>query len=151
MDKQLIEKYSGALNNLTTVIESKDNVGALISSSNLYGILPDFYSLYKSKEISPDLKRVKHFIRNAVISSKSNNWAQSDNDINNLNSSWAISKNAIPQEQQELLSKLDYSIYEFEKVEKEKNQQLAELKGKIAISNVDAIEKALKSGGGSSS
>jgi hypothetical protein len=74
------------------------------------------------------------------------NWEQADTDMSNLKSTWNIYKNLIPGEQQEQSSQLDYSIYELENVIKEKNQPLCDIKGRVIISNIQALEDAMEKG-----
>ena len=61
-----------------------------------------------------------------------------------LSSSWTLYKNAVPKDQQEDANKLDLSIYEFEKVMKEKNQPLIDIKGRVTLSNIQSLEQALE-------
>lgn len=141
--KDLIDNFDDSLNNLTSNIVTKDKNKTLLAANSLYKFIPDFYMLYKTPS-SPEIKRIRYYIRNAVLNASISNWEQSKKDIDDLKSSWTIYKNAIDQKNQELASKLDYSIYELEKVVNEKNMYLTDIKGRIAISNTESIEKAEK-------
>lgn len=141
-NKTLIDNFGNSLNSLTNSIISKNKTNTLLAASSLYGYIPDFYALSKSKT-SPELKRIRHFTRNSIISSMTANWAQADSDIDNLKASWSLYKNALPKEQHENSKKLDFSVYELERVIKEKNQPLSDIKGRIALSNILSMEKAM--------
>ena len=141
--KQLADDFSTALNNLTNAIISKNQNNTLMAANRLYSYIPDFYYLYRTKT-SPEIKRLRYYSRSAVLNAMTANWAQADTDINSLKASWSLFKNTVPKDQQELSSKLDFSLQELEKVVKEKNQPLVDIKGRVALSNVQEMEKALE-------
>ncbi len=142
-NRELIDNFDNALNSLTSTILTKDKNNTLLAANNLYSFVPDFYMLYRT-ETSPEIKRIRYFTRNAVLSAATSNWDQAVKDVNNLKSTWAIYKNTIDPKNQDLSSRLDYSIYELEKVVNEKNLSLTDIKGRIAISNMESLEKAAK-------
>lgn len=146
-NKTLIENFSNALNSLTNTIITKNKTNTLLAASYLYAYVPDMYSLYRTST-SPEVKRIRHYIRNAMLNGMTANWTQADTDMGSLKSSWSLFKNTIPKEQQDNANKLDFSIYELEKVIKEKNQPLTDIKGRVALANVQAIEKASEKEGG---
>ncbi|WP_193438382.1 hypothetical protein [Clostridium thermosuccinogenes] len=148
---KLIDSFGTSLNSLTNTIIAKNKTNTLMAASMLYANIPDFYSLYRTKT-SPEIKRVRYYARNAMLNSMTANWIQANNDMDNLKSSWSLFKNTISKEQQDLASKLDFSIVELEKAIKEKNQPIIDIKGRITLSNVDEMEKAMdeEDGGGSS-
>jgi hypothetical protein len=141
-DKKLADGFSSALNSLTTTIIGKNSTNTLMAANYLYAYIPDFYSLYPGNSSSA-IKRITYYTRNAILNSITANWAQADTDINSLKASWSLYKNVITKNQPDESIKLDYSISELEKVIKEHNQPLADIKGRVAISNIQAIEKAL--------
>jgi hypothetical protein len=150
-NKALMDNFSKALNSLTNTIIVKNSTNTLMAANFLYAYIPDFYSIYKT-ESSPEIKRIKYHIRNEMLNSWTANWEQADSDMNALKSSWPIVKNTISKDQQDNTNKLDYSLYELEKVIKDKNQPLIDIKGRVALSNITAIEQGMqKSQGGSSS
>ncbi|HHV99889.1 MAG TPA: hypothetical protein GXX36_10035 [Clostridiaceae bacterium] len=146
-NKELIDNFSSALNNLTNTVTNKNKTDTLMAASNLYGYIPDFYSLYKTST-SPEIKRIRHYSRNAILNSMTGNWEQAGKDINKLKDSWSLFKNTVPNDNEEDSSKLDFSIYELEKVIKEKNQSLTDIKGRVTLSNIQSLEKALEEGKG---
>jgi len=146
-NKELIDNFSNALNNLTNTVTNKNKTETLMAASNLYSNIPDFYSLYKTGT-SPEIKRIRHYSRNAILNAMTENWEQAEKDINKLKDSWSLFKNTIPGDNEENSSKLDFSIYELEKVIKEKNQSLTDIKGRVTLSNIQALEKALEEGKG---
>lgn len=142
-NKTLLDNFGNALNNLTNTLNSKNKMNAMMATSNLYGYIPDFYYLYKTKS-SPEIKKIRHYTRSSMLNGMSGNWAQADADVNNMKSSWTIYKNLAPNDQQEAVGKLDFAIYEYEKVVKEKNQQLVDIKGRVVMSDIEALEKAVE-------
>jgi outer membrane murein-binding lipoprotein Lpp len=142
-NRQLVDNFSNALNTLTSTTLTKDRNKTLLAANNLYLYVPDFYMLYKT-ETSPEIKRIRYYARNVVLNASTLNWDQAGKDIISLKVTWAIYKNIIDPKNQDLSSKLDYSIYELEKVVTEKNQSLTDIKGRITISNTEGLEKAAK-------
>jgi hypothetical protein len=148
-NKKLIDDFSNALNSLTDTIIGKNQTNTLLAASYLYAYIPDFYSLYKTNP-SPEIKRIRYYTRNAMLNAMTANWTQAGNDINNLKSSWSLFKNTPDKEQQDHVTKLDFSIYELDKVIREKSQTLTDIKGRVAMANIDSLERAMedKQGGG---
>jgi len=142
-DKTLIDNFSNALNSLTNTIIGKNKTNVLLAASYLYAYIPDFYALYRTGT-SPEIKRIRYYTRNAMLNAMTANWEQADSDINNLKESWSLYKNTIPKDQQEEASKLDFSIYELGNVIAEKNQPLVDIKGRVAMSNIESLEKAME-------
>jgi len=141
--RNLIDGFSTALNSLTDTVISKNKTNTLLAASYLYAYIPDFYSLYRA-ETSPEIKRVRYYTRNAMLNAMTANWEQADSDMSNLKNVWNLYKNIVPEEQRELSSQLDYSIQEFEKVLSEKNQPLCDIKGRVVMSNIQALEESMK-------
>lgn len=145
-DKALIDKFSIALNSLTDTIIGKNKTNTLLAASFLYANIPDFYSLYRTGT-SSEIKRIRYYTRNAMLNSMTANWEQADSDLNNLKSSWSLYKTTISKDQQEDSNRLEFSIYELEKVVKSKNQSLTDIKGRVAMSNIDVLEEAIGKSG----
>jgi hypothetical protein len=148
--RTLLDNFSNALNSLTQTIITKNTVNSLVASSHLYAFIPDFYALYKTPT-SPEIKRIRHYTRDAMLNAMTGNWTQSDTDINSLKSSWSLYKNILPKEQRDMSSQMDFSVAELEKVIRTKNQPLSDIKGRVLMSNIQSMEKALekdKKGGG---
>jgi hypothetical protein len=139
----LIDGFSNALNSLTDTIIGKNKTNTLMAASYLYAYIPQLYSLYKT-EVSPEIKRIRYCTRNSMLNAMTGNWEQAGYDLNSLKSSWTLFKNTLPAEMQENSSMLELSIYEFEKVVQKKNQSLTDIKGRVAMSNIETLEKALE-------
>ncbi|NLI91586.1 MAG: hypothetical protein GX434_05090 [Peptococcaceae bacterium] len=146
--KELIDRFSDTLNNLTKTADTKDKDKVLLTTNSLYQYIAELYSLYQTKS-SPELKRVIYYSRNITLNSKIENWNKVSSDTEELKSLWSLMKNTIGKEQQEDAVKLDLSIYELEKVVKEKNKALVDIKGKIILSNMQALQKSMQKSGGS--
>lgn len=149
--KELTDQFGNALNNLTMVSMKKNNVDTMIATNQLYAYIPDFYYLYKT-EVSPEIKKVKYYARDCIISAMKLNWFQTDSDIKNLKASFTIFKRSLEDEMKEKGTKIENSIYELEKVEKERNKELTDIKGRLVLKGTMSLEKELgesgkKSGG----
>jgi len=141
--KTMMDNFSNALNALTSAVESKSKENSLMAANQLYSYVPDFFSLYKTSN-SPEIKRVRHFTRSIILNSSADKWDDVNNDLNNLKSSWQIYKNIVFNEHKEAANTLDYSIYELEKVVFQKNKSLIDLKGRVVMSNIEQLEKAVE-------
>lgn len=149
---KITDNFSNSLNYLTTTAGARDKKKTLLAANGLYGCIPDLFSLYRTK-MSPEIKRMHYLIRNVILTSEAGDWVQAEKDINGLKASWVVSKGSLEKEQEKEQVKLDMSLAELEKVVKEKNQQLTAIKGRVALSNIQAVEKSYekdseKSGGG---
>ena len=145
--KELVNNFDNALNHLSSTVPGRNTMNTLLAANQLYAYVPDLYSLFQSKP-SPAIKRIRYYSRSAILNSLTANWTQADSDMNNLKSVWALYKNSLSKDQQEIANKLDLSIYELEKVVKEKNQPLVKIKGNVELSNTETLEKAAESESG---
>ncbi len=142
--KGTMDSFSKALNSLTNTIIAKNKTNTLLAASYLYAYIPDFYSLYKTKEPISELKRIRYYMRNSMLNALTANWQQAGTDLKNLKASWQLCKNIFSGEQKESVSKMDFSIEEFERVIKAKNQPLVDIKGRVGISNIDSLENEIE-------
>lgn len=146
-NQKVLDDFSNALNNLTNTIITKNKENTLIAANYLYTYIPDLFSIYKTRSPS-EIKRIRYYARNAILNSLTSNWKQAELDMDNLKSTWMILRNVINKENQDSINKLDLSITELEKVVKSENKQLADIKGRIALANIEEIEKSLEDTGG---
>ncbi len=141
--KSLLDGFETALNDLTLAVMNKSRDNTIMTANRLYSYVPDLYALHKSS-ISPEIKRIRYYIRDSILNSLADNIPQSETDITSMKSSWSMLKISLSKEMQDNAGKLDFSIYELEKVVKERNKALVDIKGRVALSNVSALEKAMK-------
>ncbi len=141
--RTLVDNFSNTLNSLTNVVVSKNRTGTLMVSNELYGLIPDFCQLYKTKT-SPEIKRIRYYTRNIMLKAEASDWAQAEADINSLKSSWSMYKTTVPKDQNDNANKLDYSISELENVVKEKSKSLTDIKGRVAMSNINTLESGME-------
>ncbi|MDD4495731.1 MAG: hypothetical protein PHV32_15575 [Eubacteriales bacterium] len=147
--KDLLGNFSIALDSLTNTIIGKNKTNTLLAASLLYANIPDLYALHK-KDSSPEIKRIRHYTRNAMLNAYTANWVQSATDLENLINTWSIYKNTVSPEQHDAAVRLDFSISELNRVLTEQNQPLCDIKGRIVLSNVRDMEKAQEEQGKSS-
>lgn len=141
--KDVIDGFSNALNNLTKVAEKKNKNDALQAVNRLYSHLPEIYAVYKTK-VPPELKSIIYYARNAVLSSAIADWTRASADMEEIKSRWSLVKNAVGEEQKEDSAKLDLSIYELEKVIKDKNKALVEIKGQLTLANIGSLQQSME-------
>ena len=146
----LVNNVDNSLNNLSNIVKSKNKMNIMIAANRLYAYIPDLYSLFQPKS-SPQIKRMRYYSREAILNASIADWNQADSNINSLKSVWALYKNSLNKDQQDLANKLDLSIYELEKVVKERNQSLVNIKGKIELSNMQHLEETTESKSGEES
>jgi len=142
-DVRIIDNFDNALNELTTTVETKNPEKTLKAANALYAYIPDLYSLYRGK-ISPEIKRIIYYARNIILESKIDNWEQVKKDSEAIQKSWSVLRNTYENEQKQTGEKLDFSIYELNKVISENNKQLTDIKGRILLSNVKELIKSLE-------
>jgi hypothetical protein len=138
-NKNLINNFDNALNNLSNTIISKNKINTMIAANKLYANIPDLYTLFESKSLT-EIKRVRYYSRSAILNSLTADWTKADSDMGNLKSVWVLYKSSINKDQLDISNKLDLSIYELEKVIKERNKPLVNIKGKVEFSNIEALE-----------
>jgi hypothetical protein len=146
-NQKVLDDFSNALNSLTSTIITKNKANTLLAANYLYAYIPDLFSLYRTKSPS-EIKRIRYYARNAILNSLTANWTQAELDIDNLKSTWMVLRNVLNKENQDSINKLDLSITELDKVVGAKNQPLTDIKGRIALANIEEIEKSLEDTGG---
>jgi len=139
--KELLDGLSDSLNTLTETAKTKDKNMTLLAANKLYANIPEIYSLYKTKS-SPGLKRITYLTREAVLNARIEDWTKVSSRMDDLKSSWSLLKTTL-KEKEDGNIKLDLSIYELDKVVKEKNKEIIEIKGKIVLTNIEELEKSM--------
>jgi len=140
--KDMTDGFGNALNELTMISMKKDGITTMIATNQLYGSLTDFYYLYKT-QVSPEVKKVKFYARDCIISAMKLNWFQTDADIKNLKSSFNVFKRSLDDKMKDKGTKIENSIYELEKVEKERNKELTDIKGRLVLKGTMNLEKEM--------
>lgn len=142
-DSKTIDSFSDSLNTLTSIIEQQDKKKTLLAANALHSNIPELYSLYKT-EHTMDIKRVVFFTRSCILYSQNEKWEEVGSSMKDLESTWTFLESALAKEQLDPISKLDLSIYELKKVVDEKDSQLINIKGRLALANIQELEKALE-------
>ncbi len=141
--KALADNFSTALNSLTEAIIQKNKTKTLMAASYLYAYIPDFYSLYGDNKTT-DIKRIRHYARNAILNGYAKNWKQAQTDMENLDLTWNILKRTFDKKHAEKAAKLDLSVYELLKVVNVENGSLTDIKGRITLHNIMELEKSIE-------
>jgi hypothetical protein len=140
-DMKLVDNFDSALNKLTTTAATMDTEKTLTAANALYAYIPDIYSLYRTK-MSPEVKRMIYYTRSIILASGKGEWDQVKKNSDSLGKSWSLFRNTLEKEQQKIGDKLNFSIYELDKVVADKNKQLTDIKGRITLSNIKELEKS---------
>jgi len=140
--KELTDQFGNALNDLTMTALKKDGLSTMLSANQLYGYIPDFSYLYKT-QVSPEIKKVKFYARDCVLSAMKLNWNQTDQDIKNLKTSFNVFKRTLDEKNKDKGTKIENSIYELEKVEKERNKEITDIKGRLVLKGAMTLEKEM--------
>lgn len=139
---QVMDKFSNDLNVLTNDIAVKNLMTTLNDANNLYKYIPEFMSHYKDKSV--DLKRLKYYVRDIMYKSRFDKWDAA-------NDSASSTKNLLPNlrsqsndENKTKYQSLEFSVYELEKVVKENQKSLTQIKSNVVLNNIKDIEKSSK-------
>jgi len=142
-NNNIIDDFGSALNTLTTGLNDREEEKSILAANNLYAVIPELYSLYEKKDL-PQLKKIIFYTRSCILYSLTADWTSTDSFLEELKSAWTIFKNTLKEEQKQKSNKVDLSIYELEKVVQEQNSQLANIKGRITLVNIEELEKTLE-------
>lgn len=134
--------FSTILNNLTNDITNKNLIDTLNDANGLYKFIPEFLSHYKDKSI--DVKRLKYFTRDAMYKVRLEKWDLAEASVNQAKLLLPNIRANAKDENKSKYQSLEYSVYDLEKVVKEKQRNLVQLKGNIILENIKAIEKIIK-------
>ncbi len=143
ISKEKIDAFSTALNDVTMAANENNKMNTLLGVSNLYSFVADFLGPYDS-DIPPDVKMMEHFLRNAKYHAMLENWQAANENMENSKTHWQIVKTQTEKEQEKHANKMEFAIYQMEKVIGESNATLSELKGELALENLKALEESFE-------
>lgn len=139
---QISDNFSNDLNTVTNDIAVKNLMTTLNDTNNLYKYMPEFLSHYKDKSV--DIKRLKYYVRDVMYKSRFDKWDEAM-------ASALSAKNLLPNlrsqskdETKDKLQSLEYSVYELEKVVKERQKSLTQIKGNVSLNDIKDMEKLSK-------
>ena len=144
VSKSNIDGFGNTLDDLTGYIGLKYREPAILSANSLTLYIANFWSSYDGK-VPPDIKRLKHYIRNIIYYSYIPDWSKTEKSINISKSLFQSIRTSSDKEKQDLINKVDYSIQELERVLKRKNPSLIKIKGKLVVDNIMELEKQMES------
>lgn len=141
--KESTELFSTDLNHATHAAMTRNQLQTLIAVNQIFRELVAFYKLYPNP-ISPDVKKVKYFVRSAMLHATLKDWNRSMEEVSNLSSLWSVASMSVEKQQQEQHNQLSFSIQEFDRVVKEHHEGLTYIKGNIVLSNIEKLEKEVQ-------
>jgi chemotaxis protein histidine kinase CheA len=143
IDNKVVEGFGTTLNNLTNVLQQRNQMDTLTEINKLYSFIPDFYALYKT-DVPAEIKRIKYYVRNIMLNAIIENWIQTEADIKELKTVWSIYKGSMKEEQKDISDLMSLSIVDIEKVVLEKDKVLVGIKGKVCLLNIKELEDVIK-------
>lgn len=144
VSKSNIDGFSNNLDDLTGYISVKDRVPALLAANSLTLYIANFWMSYDGK-VPPDVKRLKHYVRNIIYYSYIPDWPSAEKNMNISKNLFQSIRTVSDKEKQDLINKVDYSIQELDRVVKRKNPSLIKIKGKLVADNIIDLEKQMES------
>jgi len=142
ISSEMTNSFDNTLNTLTNNIDGKSLISTLSNATDLYKYIPEFLSHYKSKFV--DIKRVKYFTRDVMYNSRSDKWDLADNSITKMNTLLSNIRSQSSEEIKNNINSLLYGISDLEKVTKERQKNLIQIKGNIILDNIKIIEKYIE-------
>ncbi len=143
ISKNNIDEFSRRLNNFTGQIGSKNRAEALLEANSLNLQLANFWMMYDTK-VPPDLKRMKHYVRNVIFYSDIEAWDKAETNLSSCKDLFQGIRTTASKEEQDLINKIDFSVQELERVVKRRSGSLVKLKGKLAVDNIIELEKDME-------
>lgn len=134
-----ITNFTNSLNVLTNTIVSRSIINILSDANNLYKFVPDFLSHHKDKSV--DIKRLKYFTRDTMYNARIDKWNVSESSIGNAKNLLPNIRASAKEDNKAKYQSLEYSVIDLEKVIKERQKNLVQLKGNIILDNIKEIEK----------
>lgn len=138
-----IEDFETALNNLTDTVQIKDEYVNLLSVTQLYKILPDFYELFKTKE-PPDLDRLRYGVKKIKLLAEKDDYNSMKPTLDYLINIWAIAKPKLKKDTMELMNKFEFALNDLKKAVENKNKVIIDAKAEVLTKIIDQIVQSLK-------
>lgn len=142
ISKDLIDSFGSDLNTLTNDIAVKNLMSTLNNANNLYKYIPDFLSHYKDK--SADMKRLKYHARDAMYKSRFDKWDLATSATENAKAVLPNIRSQVKDDMKQNNQSMEYAVYDLEKVVKERQKSLAQIKGNIVLNNIKTLDEAIK-------
>lgn len=142
VSSQVMDNFSNDLNTLTNDISVKNLMTTLNDANNLYKYIPEFMSHYKDKTV--DLKRLKYYVRDIMYKSRFDKWNLATDSANSAKNLLPNLRSQAKDENKKKYQSLEYSVYELEKVVKEGQKSLTQIKANVILNNIKDIEKSSK-------
>lgn len=139
---EMASNASNALNMLTKRAEAKDHNEVLTEANNLYKAICDYYALHQDKRAPAKL--LLFHARKIMLSARTGDWGTAQKAMEDLKESWNTQKNSLGSEQKEITAMLDLSVSDLAGAVKEKNQNLAAIKGLVLLQNITELEGSLE-------
>lgn len=139
---EMASNASNALNMLTKRAEAKDHNEVLTEANNLYKAICDYYALHQDKRAPAKL--LLFHARKIMLSARTGDWGTAQKAMEDLKESWNTQKNSLGSEQKEIAAMLDLSVSDLAGAVKEKNQNLAAIKGLVLLQNITELEGSLE-------
>lgn len=142
IQSEIINNFTNDLNILTNDIANKNLMNTLNDANNLYKYIPEFLSHYKEKSI--DIKKLRYYTRDVMYKSRFDKWDFADTSIASAKSILPNLRINAKENVKKNYESLEYAVYDMEKVTKDRQKSLIQIKGNVVLDNIKNIEKFIK-------
>lgn len=139
----IVDGFDTDLNILSNSVANKNLMSTLDNGNNLYKYIPEFFKNYSSDQVN--IKRLKYYSRDVMYKSRFDKWDLAFVSIDKCNETFENINTQLKEQFKELVSTLEYSIKDLEKVTTEKQKSLTQIKGNLVLENIKNLDKQIKS------
>lgn len=138
-----INDFKNALNSFTDAIQKPDEYSNLLALNELYKYLPDFYELYKAKEL-PDLDRLRYGVKKIKLVSEKDDFNTAKIALEYLIETWSKAKPKLKKDAMSSMNKFELALNDLKNSIETKNKTIVEVKSEVLIKIIDEIGKSTK-------
>lgn len=136
---ETIKGFDDQLMALTEQIMARNEEKTLLAANTLYLYYPDFLKLYSHNQ-PPEVKQIKGLTRQILTYGQQDRWEDTKPLLDQMKKAWQEAKTKMKKPDKLLNSQIDAAISDFRFVVSEKKINLADIKGRILIKNLDKVE-----------
>lgn len=136
---ETMKSFEDQLIVLTEQIIARNEEKTLIAANSLYSHYPEFLKLYSHNQ-PPEVKEVRSLTRQILLYGQQDKWEETKPLLDQMKKAWQEAKTKMKKQDKELNSKIEAAMHDFNYVITEKKINLARIKGKILIKNLEQVE-----------
>ena len=136
------KKLETALTDLTVEIATKNEMNSLKAAVELYGQYASLAKAFKSN-VPPDYYKAKYEVMAAGLEAVEGKWDKAEERMPRLKDNWNSLKMQAKIKDKKLLERSDLSMDDYEAAVAGKNEDILIIKGQIALTNLQQMERSL--------